>query len=864
LIIGYSKIKKMKILFCSFAILFAFITPAFGQELITSKNNLNFFEVRKTFYSQFENTNTKDVDGPFQKFKRWEWYWESRVDSLGNFPSLMQLIETKKKVKYDQLLSKSISGDWVPKGPFESSGQQDGMGRLNCIAFHPLDSNIFWVGAPYGGLWKTIDNGMTWSTTTDELPTVGVSDIAINPLNPDIMYIATGDNEGQAIYQVIPTGGVFKSIDGGGTWNITGWNLNLNAQISRMIINPSSPTEILVATNQGIFKTIDGGGTWTNQQTGWFKDIKFKPTNPEVVYATTYSYSGNAQIYKSTNGGDNWSQIATFDNTGRIEIAVTPANPNLLIAVCAHYPNWGLEGVYKSNNEGGAFTQLVSGDCLSTNMLTNTLAGNGCYGSAYYAITAAINPLNENEIWVGGINLWRSEDGGNNWNINTFNFPGYGKPVTHADKHYLAYNPLTPGKFYSCSDGGLQITNDQGTTWTDISNGLQIGQIYRINTSISAANQVICGLQDNGTKELVNSIWQNRIISWDGMECAFDYTNADIAYAGMQQGGLRRTLDNWQSFSNISTNINGQLYGEGAWITPFMINPINPSSLIIGYKKIYRSFDKGDNWNSLSSQLTTDYLRNLKYAKSDTNIIYATTYDSLFVSSNGGLSWSSKITGTNSSNYPRISYLTVNPINPQNIWLTYSGSSASNKVFMSNDGGNSWINISGNLPNVTVNCLEYHYPTQGIYIGTDIGVFYRDSSLNNWISFNAGLPNTVVSELEISEIDQSIWAGTYGRGLWKSDLYTPTIGIGEIENQKRFFALYPNPSSGKFIIENDANYLSSFDISVFDIYGKEIIKKTKHFGNKTELDLSHLSEGIYLISIISETHQESIKVCIKK
>ena len=829
------------------------------------KNN-TFYEIRKAFYDNYNLDTANGIeeveehgDGDLQKFKRWEWYWEQRVNEKGEFPKSSNF-DYDYKQRNSNSKTALFNGNWNTKGPSSSQGGVYGLGRLNCIAFHPTDSNTFWVGAPYGGLWKTTNNGSTWTTTTDNLPVIGVSDIAVDPINPNNIFIATGDGEGQAIHQVIPSGGIFKSNDGGNTWNISGLNPNLNLMIERLIINPLNPQILIAATSSGVYLTTNGGSSWSNQLSGWFKDVVFMPNNPSIVYAANYSYSGNAQIYKSTDGGFTWSQIISFTGVGRIKLGVTQSNPNIIDALCANYPNWGLAGIYRSTNSGSSFTQLVNGNCINNNFLTNTENANGCYAYGYYALAYAINPNNANEIWLGGTNSWYSNDGGNTWAIKTiyYNSP-YTIPRVHADKHFYAYNPLTPYKFYTCTDGGLQITYNAGQTWNDVSNGLVISQIYRIGVSTSNIDNVLCGFQDNGVKEHNSSIWNERTNGWDGMECLIDYSNSNIAYAGVQQGGLYRTTNAWGTSTPISTNITGTLYGDGAWITPYVINPINPKCLYIGYKKVYKTNDRGNTWTNISSNLTADYLRTLFVSPSDTNVIYASSYDSLFVTNNAGVNWYYHTSGIGSLTYPKISNLTVHPTNSQIVWMTYSGSASGKKVYKSIDGGSTWINISGTLPNVSINCIVYENGSNdGLYIGTDVGVFYRDATMTDWINYNNGLPNVVVSELEISYNNNKIWAATFGRGLWQSDLSSSSTNIND-QTSVSNFNVFPNPTNGEIIIQNFIDQNIKYNIIVTNTLGQKIFESINNNSNQITIDLKELNCGIYFLNLITNK-----KIVVKK
>jgi hypothetical protein len=753
-------------------------------------SNPTFNEIRSAFYQYWDGREIEKGKG-YKQFKRWEWYWEQRALPDGSFPSPSitwdewnEYLRTHPEAEYSNSGSRSASGDWIFKGPSTTPGGYNGLGRINCIAFHPTNANTFWVGTPAGGLWKTTNGGSTWTTTTDNLPVLGVSDIAVDPTNPNTMYIATGD--GDAALSLTALGattagdtksiGVLKSTDGGNTWSQTGlnWSVTSAKLIRRLIINPNNPQILLAATSDGVYRTINGGTTWSNVMSGYFMDLEFKPGDPSIVYAASFkTQTTNASIYRSTNSGANWTGIVAYPIVSRINIAVTANWPDLVDAVCVNESDEGLAGLIFSDNSGASFTQYFNANC-SNNLLHNSYNASGCGGQGSYDLAYAINPNNSDEIWLGGINTWKTTDGGANWNVNTMwnsnpSINPNNKPTVHADKHFFAFHPLLSNTLYDCNDGGLYRTTNGGASWVDLSNGLEISQIYRIGVSQTIQNNIICGLQDNGSREIYNNQWYEQT-GGDGMECIIDYTNANMEYASYAYGVIYRTFNFWQNQVTISDNI-PLLSGEtGAWVTPFVMHPTNPQILYAGYKRLYRTTNQGNTWTPMSTfPLTSSNLTSIAVAPSNSNTIYTSSKDTLYITYDGGASW---YFNPKSFTQGNISYLAVHPTNPQILWMTISGYLSGQKVYKSTDGGANWSNISGTLPNLPVNCIVYQNGSNdGIYIGTDVGVFYRNSLMSDWVVFNSGLPNVVVTELEISYNDNRLWAATFGRGLWQSDLY---------------------------------------------------------------------------------------------
>lgn len=825
-------------------------------------------EIQKSFYDFWQGKEIEKGKG-YKQFKRWEWYWEQRVSDNGEFPSPSVITDEWKNYveTHPESQNKSLlTANWIFKGPTTTPGGYNGLGRINCIAFHPTIANTFWVGTPAGGLWKTTNGGTSWTTNTDNLPVLGISDIAIDYSNPSIMYIATGDGDFGSLSACTgsPIGdtksvGVLKSTNGGTTWSATGlnWSVTTPKLIRRLVMNPVFPQELTAATSDGLWRTLNGGTNWTQVQTGYFMDVEFKPNNSDTLYASTYSPSGNAKIYRSTDYGTTWTNVITLPTVIRINLAVSPDWLELVDALCSDVSG-GLAGLWYSNNNGATFSQYFTANC-SNNLLHNSYNASGCGGQGFYDLAYNINPNNSNDIWIGGVNTWNSTDGGTTWYLKTIWTSGFptSADVVHADKHFITFHPLVSGTIFQCNDGGLYKSTNGGTTWTDLSNGLAISQMYRIGVSQTINNNIICGLQDNGSREIYNNTWYEQT-GGDGMECIIDYSNANTEYASYAYGVIYRTYNFWSTQTTISANIPGG-QPNGAWVTPFVIHPTNPQILFAGYDIIYKTTNQGNSWTAISPVLTPLKLRSLAVAPSNANSIYAASFDTIYFTHNGGTNWFYVPLGIANA---KISYIAVDPANDQNVYITLSGYAAGQKVYKSSDGGNNWVNYSGTLPNLPVNCIVYQNPSnEGLYVGTDVGVFYTDGTLPDWITYNTGLPNVVVTELEISNNNNKIWAATFGRGLWNSDLQTLT-GISNTEPNSQF-NIYPNPTNDILNIEAKGFSNNDFKIIMSNTLGQTLFEKEfKAVGNSftTQIDLKEFSSGIYLLNILSEKGKQVFKV----
>jgi photosystem II stability/assembly factor-like uncharacterized protein len=843
------------------------------QEKTTAPNFYRIQEKANIWFGQHPAAADEE-DGTYAQYKRWEWFNEQRVLPNGNFPSpAINWQEWKSYARsHSGVLARTayLSGNWSFIGPTTTPGGYEGLGRVSCIAFHPTIANTFWVGTPAGGLWKTTNAGATWSTATDNtLPVMGVSDIAIDPTNANIMYIATGDADFGSLSAL--TGGywgdtksvgVLKSTDGGATWNTTGlsFTVPITRLIRRLLISPLNHKVLIAASSDGVYRTNDAGATWTNIQSGHFIDLAFKPGDASVVYASTWDNTGNAQVYTSTDTANSFVQASTFTGVGRIALGTTPAAPNVVHALCSDASTLGFAGLYASRNSGASFDVLYPAGTI--NMLNNSFDGSGTNGQGNYDLTYLMSPTDTVNLYVGGVNTWKSSDAGATWSLNTM-WTGYsgqnpnGVIAVHADKHFMANDPHNPGTVYQTNDGGIYQTTDGGVTWTDLSNGLGISQIYRIGTSATNPNINMTGLQDNGSRKFDAGTW-SYATGGDGCECIIDYQNPQNMYGSYVQGRIYATTDAWATTTTtISNNIPGT--PTGSWVTPYVMDPVSPATLYAGYADVYKTTNRGSSWTAISSGLTgstSKTLKTLAVAPSDNQTIYAATFDSLYITRDGGSTWKS-ISKFSPGN--RMTYIAIHPSNPLTAWVTISRYAAGKKVYKTIDGGATWTNVSGTLPNVPANTIVYEKGSNdGLYVGTDVGVFYTNASMSDWIPFSTGLPNVIVTELEIQYSSGELRAGTFGRGLWKSNLYSLSTGMSVSNAKENAVQVFPNPTKGAFTLSipgfkgtdkaNLYNYLGE-TLQVIDVRNANM-----------QLDLGAYAEGIYYIGLESEHYSHMYRV----
>lgn len=712
--------------------------------------NANYYNIKNAFYNESANSNYIKGKG-WKQFHRWENFWETRIMEDGKFPIYSKVWEEYTHLVTQEKTNSRGLGNWQPIGPYNYSNTDSwspGTGRVNCIVEDPNNSNVIYIGTPSGGVWKSNNAGISWVSLGDQLSTIGVSGITIDPSNSNIIYLCTGDTDGGDTYSI----GVVKSLDGGLTWNPIG-GISAN-KTSELIIDPSNSNILYLASSIGILKSVDSGNSWQNIKPGNFRDIDMKPGNSNIIYAASSS-----AFYKSTDAGTTWNAIFNGlpNGSGRIAIATTPANSNYVYVLCASTASTYL-GVYRSSNSGNSFNAMNT----TTNIFQST--------QAWYDMALAVSPTNENEIITGVMNVWRSNNGGYSFTqLNSWSNPN-GAAYTHADIHYLKY---FGGNLYCGSDGGIYKSTNSGNSFADLSGGLQIGQFYRIGGSQNDVNAIAGGLQDNGGYNWDGSQWKI-YYGADGMEAGVDVNNSNKIFGMIQYGDL------YGSNNAGNSNISLGSPESGRWVTPMAMDQ-NNNRLLAGYNNLYE-YNYTSGWNQISTYNFPQKLRNIEIYEGNSNIIYVSTDDNIYRTVDGGNSFIN-ITGSLPSNSV-ITSIEVNPSNSNEIWITRGGWTSGSHVFYSLNGGNSWINITNNLPNLPVNIVKHDENTNGgIYVGTDIGVYYYDNDLGLWTAFMNNLPNVIVNDLEINEDNSVIRAGTYGRGVWESPNFSSVdydIGIKSI------------------------------------------------------------------------------------
>jgi len=676
-------------------------------------------------------------------FKRWEWLMEQRTYPSGR---LNQAAITEIRERIPEEDKKLLNNAGAAAGPMMLAGQRvvwkflgpsdavggTNLGRVNSINFDPKNSKIIYIGTPDGGVWRSTSSGTSWSPLFDSQPTLSVGDVAVDPNDSKTLYVATSDPYGYGTpfwggtYSV----GVRKSTDGGITWSDAGltWTVAQNRVIRRLVIDPTDSKILLAATSDGVYRTDNAGARWNKVVTDGAYDAEFQPKNGTIAYVTT------SQVMKSTDSGATFAPSAATCAGFRYSIEIAPSNSKTLYTLCTDGT------VQKSTNAGATWA--------------NTMApGVTLYG--YYDNVLAVSPVSDKVVWVAGYNIKKTTDGGANW----VSVP----PAGHADNHALRFLPGSGTTILAGNDGGLFKSTNAGTTWTSLNKGLAITQFCGVGSSKTTKIMEL-GAQDNGHMKYDAGTWTS-ITNADGMRGFIDWNNAGNIYASIQEGELYRSTDGGATFVGINTPCGGN------WVTPFQQDPIKATTIYAATCKVWKSTDQGTAWTDISETLAdiTTFV-SLKVAPSDPNYIYAGSGTKLYRTTSGGMPWHDITAGLPVvSNY--LTDVTVSDTDPNLVWVTFSGYNAADKVYKSQDGGETWKNISGTLPNMPVDAIVYEKKADNpVYIGTDAGVYYRNDGLADWVPYKSGLPNVIVDRLEILYGTKVIRAATYGRGIWEAPL----------------------------------------------------------------------------------------------
>jgi len=720
-----------------------------------------------------------------------DWMSYQRIYPDWNINTIAYIEEIKKA---NQLHKKSdIKASWTFLGPTNMGG------RITDIEVNPVDSNIFFVGAATGGLFKTTDGGQSWQNVFNNMPFVSIGDIAIDPNNPNIIYAGTGEANASSFSFL--GGGVYKSFDGGNTWSCIG--LQNTAYIGRIIIDKFNSQNIYVAacgnlfspsSERGIYKSTNGGQSWSKilfvTDSTSAIDIVQHPQNGQILFAAMWervrgrnyrrSKGWSSGIYKTTDGGNTWTRLTNGlpdEEMGRIGLSISQTNPNVIYAFIDMVNE---ARVYKSTDCGDTWQRCNDG----------VLADINSYFGWYFG-QIRVDPANENRVYVLGVDLYRSDDGGQSW-IQLAGY--YNMDIIHVDHHAMTF---IGNKILEGNDGGLYVSYDYGNNWQKINN-LPITQFYDIEIDYQLPYRIYGGTQDNfsiGTQDGQIDNWIP-FLGGDGFYTVVNYTNSDNFYMEYQYGKLHVTYDGGQSMYEIYHNWDND---RTNWSSPYVMHPYNPQILYFGTYRLWKTEDGGYTWTPISGDLTKGddgslwhTISTIAISPIDPSIIVVGTDDGLIhVSTDGGNTFVNRTSGIPDRWITRV---VCDPNQANVIYATVSGfrwDEPYPHVFRSENLGITWTPISSNLPNIPVNVLTVDPLTNDLFVGTDAGVFYSNNTGQSWTSLSSNLGNIPVVSMKIHNPSRKLVIGTYGLSAWSFDLSQLTQYKENIAENNVF--VFPNP-----------------------------------------------------------------------
>jgi photosystem II stability/assembly factor-like uncharacterized protein len=757
---------------------------------------------------------------------------------------------------------------------WEFAGPTNVGGRITDIEI-PIDqTQTYYVGTASGGVFKTTDGGSNWLPIFDDQEMLSIGDIEISENNTETIWVGTGEVNAGGGSLAYDGNGMFKSINGGTTWEAKG--LPNVGSISKIAIDPNEDNTIFVSamgplfrndTNRGVYKSVDGGDTWEQKLfvsdiTGVI-DMAIHPTNGNIIYAASWErirrpeyrqYGGEtSRLYRSLDGGDTWTELTNGlpslpSEKGRISVDISKSNPDVLYSRYAD-ANGGIQGVYKTVDGGNVWTEVNSAS------LSNV-------GFHWWFRGIVVDPSDENVIYNVDFNVQKSIDGGNTWGEAFIN--------AHVDQHALAFNRLVPGAVLLGNDGGLYYSDDDGDSYVkDVT--LPITQFYRVHVDAQNNAKIYGGAQDNNTiRTTTGSIddW-TAINGGDGFQPLVDPTNTDVIYALSQNGNLRKSINNGVSFSGATNGISNS--DRNNWDTPVVMDPQDSQILYYGTNRLYKTTNAAGNWTAISPDLTNGSgggnlsfgtIISINVSPIDTSTIYVGTDDgNVWITDDGGANWTNI-----SASLPNrwVTKVLASRSDLNTVYVTFSGyryGEDNGHVYKSDDSGLNWTDISSGLPDIPVNdILEDSYGN--LFLGTDIGVLASPDQGVNWNVLGENLPSVVVTDMHIHEASEYLYIGTYGRSMYKLDIAQDILAVSNISFSETI-SIYPNPASD-YINVSASEVLENISVGIYDAMGREVFRRDLSMLNRGErLSTQGFSKGMYFVRISNGRSQTTKKLLLK-
>jgi len=735
-------------------------------------------------------------------------------------------------------------------------GPTNAGGRIIDIEIPQSQPNTYYIGAATGGVFRTEDRGATWEPIYDDGGVLSIGDIELSTSDSDLVWLSTGEADAVSAY---PGDGVYKSEDGGDSWLHMG--LPDIGTVGKVRLDPNDNEVIYVAAmgplyresrNKGVYKSENGGKDWSqilyiDSLTGAI-DLAMHPSNSEIIYASMWErefsiesarYGGpNSGLYRTNDGGDNWEKLTEglpeTDDISKIKVDVALSNPHTVYALYIN-ARGNIEGFYHSKDRGDTWTKRSTEELPSVGF-------NEYFGDIY------IDPTDENTVYNMGFETYRTINAGQSW-----------EPVftdVHFDQQSFAFSPTQAGHLVIGNDGGLYSSTDGGATSTHINN-LPITQVYRLHVNEFHENTIYAGAQDNGSWRSVvpgeTGDWQ-KINQGDGMQPLASSVDGSVFFTSTQLGEFFKQGDaiGFQEASPILGNDE-----RVNWNTPVTYDANNPDILYYGSNKVHRSTDAAESWNLISPDLSDGpgsgnrpfgTITTIDVSILDGDVIYAGLDDgNIWVTENGGTDWS-HISADLPVRYVTKVYASRDDVNT--VYATLSGyryGEDNGNIYSSSDKGKTWEALGASLPDIPINDVVTDSDGK-LIIATDAGLFLSENEGVVWQPICPEIPSLIITDLYMAHDDHTLYAATYGRSIYKVELSSVISSTDLLESQESAFVLAPNPARDYISLTLPAQ-ADDITITIYNGIGTAVMKLMKSDLQEMSVDVSQLRSGTYYVHL---------------
>jgi len=829
-------------------------------------------EQKNTHYT-YSETDEKNIPS--------DYFFAQRTDANGNFAVNAYtngLRQAQENAFVQNRSSNGFDNLWTIQGPGNLGA------RVNTLAINPDDENIIYAGYSTGGVYKTIDGGENWEPIFDEQLFISIGDITLDPNDPNIVYVGTGDPNSNG-FQALGDG-VYRSDNAGETWT----HLGLAEQriISEVIVDPDDSNRIFASSmglpfarnnERGLYRSEDNGDTWQQvlflSDTTGVIDIVINPESPNMIFAAGWDRIRNnsrdlvsgfgGQIYKSENYGDDWevlqNDLPHDEINGRIGLALCTSQPNVMYA---QYTNvFGLVGgVYRSDNFGENWTPLaIEGNPnFPADMVNN--------GAGFYFSKIRVNPNDPDDFYLLAIELWNTKNGGLEWVPLTVANP-LGIDV-HVDMHDLVFRQ--DGSALLATDGGIYSSVNTLREWIKIEN-IPTNQVYRVGYNPHRPELYYGGLQDagsvSGNAEDINN-WK-LLDEGDGLQSAFDTENSNRYFISRPRGEIMATLNEGATFARADNGIISNSLESRNFDMPYFISVHNNNKMVAGASRVYVSDTEFPQWSPITANLTDNGNSAFLFSNNNISAIHESPIKEnlLFVGTADGNLWRGNL--RDSLSYVKIDSqlpdqfvtdVVASTVDTNRVYVTYSGyrdNDNLDRIYRSDDLGESWIDISSNLPEIAINELLI-IPERNdsiMFVATDAGVYGTVDAATSWARLGTNLPIISVYDLVYNEANNELVAATYGKSIQSYNItpITENIKTGVFTPESEavdLISVFPNPAKDYITVRYKNLALNqASNISIVSLQGQIVktIENIKESNVEKKVNISQLPSGQYFLKV---------------